>query len=105
MNMIPPYTKTQEAMLKILDSVKEIAPTGEREKVAGLIAMPWSDVANYDMRVSKAVLGLCNLVAVCWSGHSYQNGVRDGLKMQSNRPTIKLVDEMAQDPMTEEVAK
>ena len=101
MNIKTPYDETQAAMLKILDTLKEIAPDHEREVIANLIAAPWSDPDNFDMRVSKAVLGLCNLVAVCWNSQGFQNGVREGLRMQSRPPMI----EMAQDPMTEEAVK
>lgn len=94
MNIKLPYELTQESMLKVLDTIKELAPSHEIEAIANLISMPWSDQDNFDLRVSQAILGLSNLVAVCWNSYGFQAGVKEGLGMQSRRPSTSVSEEV-----------
>ena len=84
------YEATQNALLRVIDTLKEDIDTADLAQLSGLIGLIYADPNKADLRISKAILAVCDALAKTANNRGFKYGLGLAGKAIRNLPIIEV---------------
>lgn len=87
------YEQTQNALLKVIDSLKPDIDSSLLSELSGLIGMIHAEPERADNRISKAILEIAHVIAMINNNRGFKYGLSLSAKaIRTMPPIVELVE-------------